>query len=232
MRRHRLAGGRVQRPCEMRPVAQQPAREDRRGDDDQPPPDEVQPVVRGRIESGHGRHQHHEPRGSERKPAPLEVGADGVGHDERRDVRPDERRIHGPLELLHDGASREHERGGQQGCPPACGHAAGHYERQPAGGEHGVRGRIEKGQLELGLQEKSARQKQVSTTGRQGLHARPQRRQCPHARPLTRARGPIVIRSVDWLVILKEDADSSAEQGEIAPSGDDAQSTSWDRLRP
>jgi hypothetical protein len=84
----------------------------------------------------------------------------------------------------------------------------------------------------LGLQQKGARQQQVGTAGRQGLHARPQRRQCPHERTLTRAQGAIVIRSVDWRLILKEDADSSAEQGEIAPSGDDATPASWDRLRP
>jgi hypothetical protein len=84
----------------------------------------------------------------------------------------------------------------------------------------------------LGLQQKRARQKQVGTAGRQGLHARPQRRQCPHERTLTRARGAIVIRSVDWRLILKEDTDSSPEQVEIAPSGDDAARASWDLLHP
>jgi hypothetical protein len=43
---------------------------------------------------------------------------------------------------------------------------------------------------------------------------------------------PIVVRGADRALILKEDADSSAEQGEIARAGDDTASRRWDRLRP
>jgi hypothetical protein len=104
--------------------------------------------------------------------------------------------------------------------------------RVSASGEHRAGGRIEKGQLDLRLQHKSARQERVGTAGRQGLHARPQRRQCPHDRTPTAARGAIVVRLDDRRLILKEDADSSAEQGEIARAGDDAGTAAWDREHP
>jgi hypothetical protein len=34
------------------------------------------------------------------------------------------------------------------------------------------------------------------------------------------------------MLILKEDAESPAQQGKIGQAGDDAASTSWDRHRP
>ena len=72
------------------------------------------------------------------------------------------------------------------------------------------------------LQQKNARKEQVGPAGRQGLHARPQRRQCPHGRTVT-ARPPrsSSARAIARL-ILKEDPKSPKEQGEIGPAGDDA----------
>jgi hypothetical protein len=84
----------------------------------------------------------------------------------------------------------------------------------------------------LRLQQKSTRQQQVGTAGRQGLHARPQRRQCPHGRTVTRARSPIVVRSGDWTLILKDDLGSSRRDAKIAPAGDDVNAPSWEREQP
>jgi hypothetical protein len=84
----------------------------------------------------------------------------------------------------------------------------------------------------LRLQQESTRQEQVRTTGRQGSHARPQRRECPHEGTLAGAGVLIVVRSGHRALILKEDAESPAQQGKISPSGDDAATTSWDRDRP
>jgi hypothetical protein len=54
------------------------------------------------------------------------------------------------------------------------------------------------------------------------LHARPQRRRCPHGRTVTRARSAVVVRSGDRALILKDDSGSSRREAEIAPAGDDA----------
>jgi hypothetical protein len=211
---------------------QQPPRGDRRGHDDEQAPDEVEPVVGGRIEDRHGAHERGEPAHADGEPAALEVGADRVGHDEGRDERADDRRIHLVAQMLHDGERREHQRGGHERRATTRGHAERHGESQAAGGEDPARRRVEKGQLDLRLQEKSARQQQVGTAGRQGLHARPQRRQCLHGRTVTPARGAIVVRSGDRGLILTDDPGSSRWDAEIAPAGDDARTPSWDRHRP
>jgi hypothetical protein len=213
-------------------VAQQPAGEHGRGHDHQPAPDEVQTIVGGRVEDGHGRDERHQPADADRQPAALEIGADRVGHDEGRREGPDERCIRVVAQLLQAGERREHEEGGHERRATTRGHAQRHGESQAARGEDRARGRVEKGQLDLRLQQESSRQKQVGTAGRQGLHARPQRRQCPHARTVTPCSAAIVVRSGDRLLILKDDAGSSRWDAQIAPTGDDAALPSWERQRP
>jgi hypothetical protein len=112
------------------------------------------------------------------------------------------------------------------------GHAQRHGENQAARGEDRARRRVEKGQLDLRLQQESSRQQQVGTAGRQGLHARPQRRQCPHGRTVTAPTAAIVVRSGDRGLILKDDAGSSRRDAQIAPMGDDAAMPSWERQQP
>ena len=164
--------------------------------------------------------------------APFEVGADRVGDDEGRQVGPDDGRIRRAAQLLHARERREHERGGHERRAAARGHAQRHGESQAARGEDRATRRVEKGQLDLRLHQESSRQQQVGTAGRQGLHARPQRRQCPHGRTVTARTAPIVVRSGDRRLILKDDAGSSRGDAQIAPMGDDAAPRSWDRHRP
>src|SRR4051794_26098437 len=106
------------------------------------------------------------------QPAP-EVRAERVGDDEGREVGPDERRIRLVAELLHGGERREDQAGGNERRATPGSHAKRHDEGQAAHGEDRARRRVEKGQLDLRLQQESSRQQQVGTAGRQGLHARP-----------------------------------------------------------
>jgi hypothetical protein len=212
--------------------AQKAPREHRRCDDHEPAPDEVEALVGVRVQQRQRRDQDDEPADSRRQRASLEVGADRVGDDEGRQVRPDERRIRRVAQLLHAGERREHDRGGHQRRAAARGHAQRHGESQAARGEDRTRRRVEKGQLDLRLQQESPRQQQVGTAGRQGLHARPQRRQCLHRRTVTRRAAAIVVRSGDRRLILKDDPSSSRREAQIAPMGDDAAMPSWDRHRP
>jgi hypothetical protein len=135
-------------------------------------------------------------------------------------------------ELLHGGERREDQGGGNERRATARGHAKRHDEGQAAHGEDRAGRSVEKGQLDLRLQQESPRQQQVGTAGRQGSHARPQRRQCPHDRTLTGATGAIVVRSGDRRIILKDDGGSSRRDAQIAPMGDDAGSPPWERQRP
>ncbi|MGZ4279528.1 MAG: hypothetical protein ACXVVU_23000 [Solirubrobacteraceae bacterium] len=135
-------------------------------------------------------------------------------------------------ELLHGGERREDQGGGNERRAAARGHAQRHDESQGARGEDRARRRVEKGQLDLRLQQESSRQQQVGTAGRQGLHARPQRRQCLHGRTVTARTAAIVVRSGDRRLILKDDPGSSRRDAQIAPMGDDAALPSWDRHRP
>jgi hypothetical protein len=84
----------------------------------------------------------------------------------------------------------------------------------------------------LSLQQEGTRKQEVGTAGREGLHAYPQRRQCPHERTVTRARSPIVVRSGDWPLILKDELGSSRRDAKIAPAGDDVDTLSWDLHQP
>src|SRR4051812_37505613 len=161
-----------------------------------------------------------------------EARAERVGDDEGREVGPDERRIRLVAELLHGGERREDQGGGNERRATPGSHAKRHDEGQAAHGEDRARRRVEKGQLDLRLQQESSRQQQVGTAGRQGVHARPRRRQCPHGRTVTAPRGAIVVRSGDRGLILKDDAGSSRRDAQIAPMGDDAGTRPWDRHRP
>jgi hypothetical protein len=64
------------------------------------------------------------------------------------------------------------------------------------------------------------------------LHARPQRRQCPHGRTVTARHSPIIVRSADRALILEDDPGSSRRRAQIAPPGDDAASPSWELAQP
>ena len=56
-----LAAAAAQGARQAGAVAQQPAREHRRGDDHEPAPDDVQPIVGGRVEDGQRRDERDEP---------------------------------------------------------------------------------------------------------------------------------------------------------------------------
>ena len=109
------------------------------------------------------------------------------------------------------------QRGGHERRAAARGHASAMTRVSAARGEDRARRRVEKGQLDLRLHQESARQQQVGTAGRQGLHARPQRRQCLHGRTVT-ARTAADRRPLGRsAVILEDDAGSSRGDAQIAP---------------
>ena len=68
-----LAGRRAQRARQPGAVAQQPPRQHRRGDDHEPAPDEVEPLVGGRVEERQRRDERDQPGDAHRQRRPSRL---------------------------------------------------------------------------------------------------------------------------------------------------------------
>jgi hypothetical protein len=78
----------------------------------------------------------------------------------------------------------------------------------------------------LRLQQESTRKQQVGTPGGRACTRAPNDVSARTGALVTRARSPIVVRSGDWTLILKDDLGSSRRDAKIAPAGDDVKTPS------